>query len=94
MGGFYQQHYLPGAPGTGEDSLPSPQEAHPYTNNPTMPMGSSGASMPNPYQNMGYFGGFQDAVTFQPAKPPSARSRRKSAPGLDHVKHRRTRSGR
>ena len=46
---------------------------------------------PNPYQSLGYFTGFPEPIMFN--APKSQRSRRKSAPGLDHVKHRRTRSG-
>ncbi len=47
--------------------------------------------MPNPYQSLGYFTGFPEPVMF--SAPKAQRNRRKSAPGLDHVKHRRTRSG-
>lgn len=45
----------------------------------------------NPYQSLGYFTGFPEPVMFN--APKSQRSRRKSAPMLDHIKHRRTRSG-
>ncbi|KAJ4011664.1 hypothetical protein NW752_008672 [Fusarium irregulare] len=51
--------------------------------------------MPGPYQQLGYFTGFPDPMMFNPGK--SQKARRKSAAGtpaaVDHVKHRRTRSG-
>lgn len=47
--------------------------------------------MSNPYQSLGYFTGFPEPIMFN--APKAQRSRRKSAPGLDHIKHRRTRSG-
>ncbi|GKT48677.1 uncharacterized protein ColSpa_08858 [Colletotrichum spaethianum] len=50
-----------------------------------------GGAMPGPYANLGYFTGFPDPVGL--TAPKSSRNRRKSAPGFDHVKHRRTRSG-
>ncbi|KAL2153229.1 hypothetical protein VTH82DRAFT_4384 [Thermothelomyces myriococcoides] len=46
---------------------------------------------PHPYQNLGYIAGFQEPVMFN--APKTQRSRRKSAPGSEHIKHRRTRSG-
>ncbi|KAL2140041.1 hypothetical protein VTI28DRAFT_4318 [Corynascus sepedonium] len=49
------------------------------------------AAAPHPYQSLGYFTGFPEPVMFN--APKAQRSRRKSAPGLDHIKHRRTRSG-
>ncbi|ORY63247.1 uncharacterized protein BCR38DRAFT_344223 [Pseudomassariella vexata] len=55
--------------------------------------GGGGGAVTTPYQNLGYFAGFPDPIMFQPPKSQNGRSRRKSAPGLDHVKHRRTRSG-
>jgi transcription initiation factor TFIID subunit TAF12 len=45
----------------------------------------------HPYQSLGYFTGFPETIMFN--APKSQRNRRKSAPGLDHIKHRRTRSG-
>ncbi|KAI0553473.1 hypothetical protein F4679DRAFT_473112 [Xylaria curta] len=45
------------------------------------------------YQGLGYYTGFPDPIVFQEPKPQSSRSKKKSAPGIDHVKHRRTRSG-
>jgi hypothetical protein len=56
---------------------------------PMMPMGTS--PVPHPYQSLGYFTGFPEPIMFN--APKAQRSRRKSAPGLDHIKHRRTRSG-
>ncbi|KAL2175678.1 uncharacterized protein P884DRAFT_205552 [Thermothelomyces heterothallicus CBS 202.75] len=49
------------------------------------------APAPHPYQSLGYFTGFPEPVMF--SAPKMQRSRRKSAPGSDHIKHRRTRSG-
>ncbi|KAI1342334.1 hypothetical protein F5Y15DRAFT_412844 [Xylariaceae sp. FL0016] len=49
--------------------------------------------MSNPYQSLGYFTGFPEPIMFQAPKTQSSRSRKKSTPGMDHVKHRRTRSG-
>ncbi|KAI1268974.1 fungal-specific transcription factor domain-containing protein [Xylariaceae sp. FL1019] len=57
---------------------------------------SSPVTFVNPYQSLGYFTGFPDPNVYQSqTKPPSQnnRSRKKSTPGTDHVKHRRTRSG-
>ncbi|KAI8949760.1 hypothetical protein F4801DRAFT_390667 [Xylaria longipes] len=47
----------------------------------------------NQYQNLNYYTGFPDPIVFQEPKPQNSRSKKKSAPGIDHVKHRRTRSG-
>ncbi|KAH8680892.1 hypothetical protein BX600DRAFT_6270 [Xylariales sp. PMI_506] len=93
MSGFYPTHYLPGVAGAGEDLSPGSQDGQPYLHNPAMPMGSGDATMMNHYESLGYFTGFPDPIMFQPPKPQSSRNRRKSAPGGDHVKHRRTRSG-
>lgn len=46
---------------------------------------------PNTFQNVAYYRGFPEHSLYQ--APRSQRSRRKSAPGPDHIKHRRTRSG-
>lgn len=46
---------------------------------------------PNKFQNVAYYSGFAEPGLFQ--APRSQRNRRKSAPGADHIKHRRTRSG-
>ncbi|KAM5348104.1 hypothetical protein ACJ41O_007928 [Fusarium nematophilum] len=65
----------------------------PRIHGPPIPMAS--APMPGPYQQLGYFTGFPDPMMFNPGKP--HKGRRKSAAGtpaaVDHVKHRRTRSG-
>jgi hypothetical protein len=87
MSDYYQQ-YLSSAGGTGESQNLTPQEVQ-----PPMQLGESGPTMPNPYQNLGYFSGFPDPIIFQAPKAQSSRSRKKSIPGMDHVKHRRTRSG-
>ncbi|KAH8193728.1 hypothetical protein TruAng_012106 [Truncatella angustata] len=90
MDGFYQ-HYLPG--GSGEETSPGSQDAHSYIHNPQMQLDGSEMPIINPYESLGYVTGFPDPIMFQPPKPQHSRSRRKSAPGIDHVKHRRTRSG-
>ncbi|KAI1850088.1 hypothetical protein JX266_004467 [Neoarthrinium moseri] len=92
MSGFYHQ-YIPGAPGAGEDASPGAHDAHPYAPNTPVQLGGNEPTLVNPYENMGYFAGFTDPIMFQPPKAQNPRNRRKSAPGLDHVKHRRTRSG-
>ncbi|KAI0490010.1 hypothetical protein F4859DRAFT_501634 [Xylaria cf. heliscus] len=56
-------------------------------------MGSHTGPLTNQYQSIGYYPGFTDPIMFQEPKPQSSRSKKKSAPGIDHVKHRRTRSG-
>ncbi|KAF7532508.1 hypothetical protein G7054_g7875 [Neopestalotiopsis clavispora] len=91
MDGYYQP-YLPGGVGPGEETSPSSQEGH-YIHNSQMQMESGEMPMVNPYETLGYVTGFPDPIMFQPPKPQNSRSRRKSAPGVDHVKHRRTRSG-
>ncbi len=84
----YYHHFLSSMSGVG--ALPnanqSPQDPTPPS---TLPLGAG--PMPNPYQSLGYFTGFPEPVMF--SAPKAQRNRRKSAPGLDHVKHRRTRSG-
>ncbi|KAK3906293.1 hypothetical protein C8A05DRAFT_11950 [Staphylotrichum tortipilum] len=73
--------------GSGQLHQP-PQQQQQQQHQQQMPMG--GSPLPNPYQTLGYFG-FPDPIMFNASK--TQRSRRKSAPGLDHIKHRRTRSG-
>ncbi len=46
---------------------------------------------PGQYPNMSFFPGFPEVTMFN--APKAQRHRRKSAPGPDHIKHRRTRSG-
>ncbi|KAF6814442.1 C6 finger domain-containing protein [Colletotrichum musicola] len=88
--GDYYHHFLTSISGvTGAQGM-SPQEAHPPQFSGSQ-VAMMGGAMPGPYSNLGYFTGFPDPVGF--SAPKSSRNRRKSAPGLDHVKHRRTRSG-
>ncbi|KAK0722226.1 hypothetical protein B0T26DRAFT_749650 [Lasiosphaeria miniovina] len=86
----YYHHFLSSMAGVGghpnANQLDGSQSIPPP---PVVPMG--GSQLSNPYQSLGYFTGFPDPVMFN--APKSQRSRRKSAPGLDHIKHRRTRSG-
>ncbi|KAM0810472.1 hypothetical protein AB5N19_10821 [Seiridium cardinale] len=92
MDGFYQ-HYIPAGAGPGEETSPGSQDAHPYVHNPQMQLEGGELALVNPYESLGYVTGFPDPIMFQPPKPQNSRNRRKSAPGIDHVKHRRTRSG-
>ena len=78
--------------GAGESPDGNVQDAL-QPHNTAMPMGSGPSSTAPPFQGIGYFSGFPDPIMFQPPKPANSRSRKKSTPGLDHVKHRRTRSG-
>lgn len=92
MSGFYQ-HYLPGSSGSGGEISPVSQDSHPYGPGTPLSLTASDQSMASPYESLGYFTGFPDPIMFQPPKPQSSRNRRKSSTGIDHVKHRRTRSG-
>lgn len=84
----YYHHFLSSMTGVGEHQNPNTQDASP-TQSHGLPLGGQQAS--NLYQNLGYFTGFPEPIMFN--SPKAQRSRRKSAPGLDHIKHRRTRSG-
>ncbi|KAK2032447.1 hypothetical protein LX32DRAFT_650053 [Colletotrichum zoysiae] len=88
--GDYYHHFLTSMTGVTASQSTSPHELHP-PQFPGSQMAMMGGAMPGSYTNLGYFTGFPDPVGL--AAPKSSRNRRKSAPGLDHVKHRRTRSG-
>ncbi|RYP80966.1 hypothetical protein DL770_006042 [Monosporascus sp. CRB-9-2] len=90
MSDYYHQ-YLPFAGDNGEEL--DPQDAHNQPLTPTVPHGDADPQMPPRLQSLGYFTGFPDPILFQPSKTQSSRGRKKSVPGMDHVKHRRTRSG-
>ncbi|KXX75442.1 Adhesion and hyphal regulator 1 [Madurella mycetomatis] len=83
----YYHHFLSSMVGAG--GQPSPNQLDGPGQLPQPPMG--GPAVSNPYQSLGYFTGFPEPIMFN--APKAQRSRRKSAPGLDHIKHRRTRSG-
>jgi len=86
----YYHHFLSSMAGVGGQPNANPLEgSQPMQQPPPMPAGTQG--MANPYQSLGYFTGFPEPIMFN--APKAQRSRRKSAPGLDHIKHRRTRSG-
>ncbi|KAL2267633.1 hypothetical protein VTJ83DRAFT_4910 [Remersonia thermophila] len=88
--GDYYHHFLTSMVGVG--GPPNHNMMDPSGQIPPPPLMQMGAApMPGPYQNLGYFTGFPEPIMFNAAK--AQRSRRKSAPGLDHIKHRRTRSG-
>lgn len=92
----YYHHFLSSMAGVG---VQPPQQAANANFDPQgaplqlqQPLTTALAGAPaNPYQSLGHFTGFPEPVMFN--APKSQRSRRKSAPVLDHIKHRRTRSG-
>ncbi|KAH6614596.1 hypothetical protein B0J18DRAFT_447030 [Chaetomium sp. MPI-SDFR-AT-0129] len=86
----YYHHFLSSMVGAGEQPSPNQLDSVGHLSQPQiMPIGSSPA--PTSYQSLGYYTGFPEPIMFN--APKAQRSRRKSAPGLDHIKHRRTRSG-
>ncbi|KAK0735759.1 hypothetical protein B0T21DRAFT_384528 [Apiosordaria backusii] len=89
--GDYYHHFLSSMAGVGGQPIQSPLEGPPQMPHQPQMLAMGGPPMPNPYQSLGYFTGFPEPIMFN--APKSQRSRRKSAPGLDHIKHRRTRSG-
>ncbi|KAI0478883.1 hypothetical protein GGR56DRAFT_348350 [Xylariaceae sp. FL0804] len=92
MSGF-QPPYPPLVAGTEDSPVTSPSEVQYNPQQSSSQLGNPGALMSNPYQSLGYFTGFPDPIMFQAPKTQSTRSRKKSIPGMEHVKHRRTRSG-
>ncbi|KAJ9138929.1 C6 finger domain-containing protein [Pleurostoma richardsiae] len=89
MSDYYQQ-FLSSMSGVAANPNQNAQDAHPSTQPPpSLPFAN--APIPNPYQSLGYFTGFPEPIMF--SGPKSQKSRRKSAPGMEHIKHRRTRSG-
>ncbi|KAK4176697.1 fungal-specific transcription factor domain-containing protein [Triangularia setosa] len=89
--GDYYHHFLSSMAGVGGQPSQSPLEGPPQMSHQPQVLAMGGPPMPHPYQSLGYFTGFPEPIMFN--APKSQRSRRKSAPGLDHIKHRRTRSG-
>ncbi|KAK3318483.1 hypothetical protein B0H66DRAFT_239744 [Apodospora peruviana] len=86
----YYHHFLSSMAGVGgHPTVNQPEGSPPTQLHQAMPM--AGPPISNPYQSLGYFTGFPEPIMFN--APKAQRSRRKSAPGLDHIKHRRTRSG-
>ncbi|KAJ8132814.1 hypothetical protein O1611_g809 [Lasiodiplodia mahajangana] len=73
-------------------SLQDVEDTH-YQPHPPSQMGNHTGPLMNQYPGIGYYTGFPDPAVFPEQKPQSSRSKKKSAPGIDHVKHRRTRSG-
>ncbi|CAM1511443.1 Fc.00g089560.m01.CDS01 [Cosmosporella sp. VM-42] len=90
--GDYYHHFLSSMSGAGMHPGVTPEEMFPPPN-PGMPL--TPVSIPGPYQQLGYFTGFPEPMMFNAGK--SQKGRRKSGaglgPGVEHVKHRRTRSG-
>ncbi|KAI8633347.1 hypothetical protein F5Y19DRAFT_296684 [Xylariaceae sp. FL1651] len=95
MSGFYQisSSSIMGAGVSPNTSLQDVQDAQYQPQHPSSQIGNANAALGNQYQGLGYFTGYPDPVVFQTPKPQGHRSRKKSTPGVDHVKHRRTRSG-
>lgn len=96
MSGFYQLTSSPMVD-LGISPNASLQDIHdghyqPHHHPPTSHMGNPTAPLANQYQSLGYYSGFPETIMFQEQKPQNSR-RKKSTPGVDHVKHRRTRSG-
>ncbi|KAI0506430.1 hypothetical protein F5B22DRAFT_650682 [Xylaria bambusicola] len=73
-------------------NLQDVEDAH-YPPHPPPQMGSHPRPLTNQYQNLGYYTGFPEPIVFQEPKPQNNRNKKRSTPGVDHVKHRRTRSG-
>ncbi|KAI0432553.1 hypothetical protein F5Y09DRAFT_329611 [Xylaria sp. FL1042] len=93
MSGFYQLSSSMGEMGISPNaSLQDVEDAH-YRPHPPSQMGSHTGPLVNQYQSLGYYTGFPDPIVFQEPKAQSSRSKKKSTQGIDHVKHRRTRSG-
>ncbi|KAI0914913.1 hypothetical protein F4823DRAFT_621251 [Ustulina deusta] len=93
MSGFYQLSPSMGEMGISPNaSLQDVEDAH-YHPHPPSQLGSHTRPLVNQYQSLGYYTGFPDPIVFQEPKPQSNRSKKKSTSGIDHVKHRRTRSG-
>lgn len=88
----YYHTFLSSVSGLGSDSQPS---TYPHTSSPvptSAAFSTDEGVASNPLQNATYYTGFTEPIIqYQP--PKGQRSRRKSAPGPDHIKHRRTRSG-
>ncbi|KAI1175371.1 fungal-specific transcription factor domain-containing protein [Nemania sp. FL0916] len=92
MSGFYQ---LPSSSmaDMGVSPNTSLQDAEEEQYQPHSQMDSHVEPTINQYHGLGSYTGFPEPIVFQEQKPQSSRSKKKSAPGVDHVKHRRTRSG-
>ncbi|KAL2023021.1 hypothetical protein VTK56DRAFT_3931 [Thermocarpiscus australiensis] len=86
----YYHHFLSSMMGVG--GHPAPNQLDGSGQIPQHPVVSMGGPPgANPYLNLGGSTGFPEPIMFN--APKAQRSRRKSAPGPDHTKHRRTRSG-
>ncbi|KAI0594954.1 fungal-specific transcription factor domain-containing protein [Biscogniauxia sp. FL1348] len=92
MSGFYQP-YLSSMAGADQSPSPNPQDAQFPPRPPPTQLGDPGGPLPTAYQGIGYFANFSEPIMFQAPKTQGNRNRKKSAPGMEHVKHRRTRSG-
>lgn len=84
----YYHNFLSSVSGLGANSGLNSQDA---ARAPPAAFGTGGNMEPSKFQNVAYYSGFPEPGLFQ--APRSQRNRRKSAPGADHIKHRRTRSG-
>lgn len=88
MSDYYHQ-LLSSMAGVGEANHNQAHGSGQMSQPPVAPM--AGPPVPNIYPNLGYFPGVPEPIMYNAPRP--QRGRRKSAPGLDHIKHRRTRSG-
>lgn len=86
----YYHHFLSSMVGVGGQPNPGQFDGSGQIPQPSV-VSMGGSQVSNPYHSLGYFTGFPEPIMF--GAPKAQRSRRKSAPGLDHIKHRRTRSG-
>ena len=91
MSDYSYHHFLTSMSGVGGNPPLSQHGASiPEQQAPVLGLGTTPISPA--YQNIGgYFNSYPEPIMF--SAPKAQRSRRKSAPGLDHIKHRRTRSG-
>ena len=86
----HYQYFLSSMNGVPAPPNQSPQDAHSLAQQQaSLPIATP--AMSNFHQSLGYYTGFPDPMVY--SAPKAQRSRRKSAPGLEHIKHRRTRSG-
>lgn len=88
----YYHTFLSSVSGIGNNAVPYPQTSRPPVSSPTTASMDEHSAAPNSLQNVSYYTGFPEPIIqYQP--PKTQRNRRKSTPGPDHIKHRRTRSG-
>lgn len=88
----YYHTFLSSVSGIENNAAPYPQSSDPPVVSTTATTMEENSAALNSLQNVSYYTGFPEPIIqYQP--PKAQRNRRKSAPGPDHIKHRRTRSG-